>query len=385
MIEMRVVNAFNMANDAYMVTKGLRRLGVKAELIVQRPAHVASLPQWEDAEIDLARVGDLYNPNWDALNEHWKIPEWIHVWNASGSWYLGSRTLRWVGLLRMLKPYDLVVGHVPFAKCGILCRKPYIIYDAGWIRYLKMNTPAYRLARLGYRRARKIIFTNVDTYEMFLSQGYGPDRLEFSPFAIDTDQYSPRPGSLGMSGERNLLVFSPTRHEWREKGNEKLIKAFSNLARRRPRAQLVLVGWGGDLFSSKKLIDELGIQENVAWVPPMHKKRLIEWYRSADIVADQFVLGAYGTTAPEAMACAKPVLMYAEEQHFRRWHGAVPPVINAGSVDEILEMLHKLEDPAVRSEYGAKGREWVLHQHSLETVAKRHLGIYSEVLEEIES
>ncbi len=380
---MRVVNAFNMANDAYVLTKGLRKLGVDAELIVQKPAHAASLPQWEDADIDLLRVGDLYNPNWDALNEHWKMPDWIRVWDASRSWYPASRMLRWTRLLRMLEPYDLVVGHVPFAKCAILCRKPFIIYDAGWIRYLKMNKPGYRLSRWGYRHARKIIFTNVDTYEMFLQQGYAPEQLQFSPFAIDTDQYSPAPSRLNITWDSDPLVFSPTRHEWDEKGNDKLIKAFSNFVMRRRRSRLVLVEWGNDLLSSKNLIANLGIEENVTWVPPMHKKRLIEWYRLADVVADQFVLGAYGTTAPEAMSCAKPVLMYAEDRFFQRWHGGIPPVLNARSVDEISEMLRRIEDPALRSEIGNKGREWVLKQHSLEKVAKIHLRTYREVLDEI--
>jgi len=381
-IEMRVVNTFNMANDAYVITKGLRKLGVDAELIIQKPAHVASLPQWEDADIDLARVGDLYSPNWDALNERWKMPDWIHVWNASSSWYPGSRILRWVRLLRMLEPYDLVVGHFPFAKCAILCRKPYVIYDAGWIRYLNMSRRGYGLGRWGYRHASKIIFTNVDTYDMFLKQGYDPERLEFSPFAIDTDQYCPGPSRLSLNGDRDLMIFSPARHEWYEKGNDRLIKAFSRFVRTRPGALLVVVEWGSDLVRSKNLVNDLGIEKNVTWVPLMNKKRLVEWYRLSDIVADQFVLGAYGTTVPEAMSCAKPVLMYAEERYFQQWHGALPPVLSARSVDEILEVLEKLKDATLRSEIGTKGRDWVLQQHGLETVAKRQLRMYREVVEE---
>jgi len=379
---LRVVHAFNMANDAYMITKGLRRLGADAELIIEKPSHVASLPQWEDAEIDLGKVADPYNPDWNVLNEHWTIPNWIHVWEASRSWY-PSRMLRWASLLRMLEPYDLVVGHVPFAKCAILCRKPYVIYDAGWIRYLRMNRRGYRLGRWGYRHASRIIFTNVDTYEMFLQQGYDPERLEFSPFAIDTDQYSPGRSHLGLSVDHDFMVFSPARHEWQEKGNDRLIKAFSSLLKTSPKALLVMVEWGSDLVRSKNLVASLGIERSVSWESLMNKKRLIEWYRLADVVADQFVLGAYGTTAPEAMSCAKPVLMYVEDRYFQRWHGSLPPILSARSVDGIHEMLEKLKDPAFRSEVGRKGRDWVLKEHRLTAVAQTQLKIYHEVLEEI--
>jgi len=246
-----------------------------------------------------------------------------------------------------------------------------------------MNRRGYRLGRWGYRHASRIIFTNVDTYEMFLQQGYDPERLEFSPFAIDTDQYSPGRSHLGLSVDHDFMVFSPARHEWQEKGNDRLIKAFSSLLKTSPKALLVMVEWGSDLVRSKNLVASLGIERSVSWESLMNKKRLIEWYRLADVVADQFVLGAYGTTAPEAMSCAKPVLMYVEDRYFQRWHGSLPPILSARSVDGIHEMLEKLKDPAFRSEVGRKGRDWVLKEHRLTTVAQTQLKIYHEVLEEI--
>ena len=51
-------------NDGYSVCKGLRKLGVDSDLFIERPSHVASLPQWEDGEVDMDILGDPYDPNW---------------------------------------------------------------------------------------------------------------------------------------------------------------------------------------------------------------------------------------------------------------------------------------------------------------------------------
>ena len=48
----------------------------------------------------------------------------------------------------------------------------------------------------------------------------------------------------------------------------------------------------------------------------MHKMRLLEYYRAADIVLDQFheAVGSFGTVTVEAMACGRPVIMYFNPQ-----------------------------------------------------------------------
>jgi glycosyltransferase involved in cell wall biosynthesis len=330
----------------------------------------------------MEKLGDPYDPNWDAFQ--WSTPDWVHVWDDRKSWYPYSRTLKWLSLLRMLRGYDLVVGHAPFAKIATfystLFRKPYALYDAGWIRYLKQNRSGYSRARKGYGEAPLIFFTNVDTEHMFKEQGYS--KLAYTPFAIDTKQYSPRRNS---SEEQNPVFFHPARHSWDEKGNDRLIIAFARYVQRNPQAKLAMVEWyqsPDHLVRSKQLVSELGIQGNVLWVPVMSKNRLIEQYRRSTAVFDQFLFGAFGTTAPEAMSCGIPVVGYVDGRLWTRYHDEPPPVINASTVGEIYTAMIALEDEAVRRRYGERGRDWVINNCDSVLVASKQLEGYNSILSE---
>jgi len=100
----------------------------------------------------------------------------------------------------------------------------------------------------------------------------------------------------------------------------------------------------------------------------------------ADVVFDQFVFGAFGTTAPEAMSCGKPVVGYADSGMWEKWHGSLPPVVNAQSVDEIYRRMVELEDEDLRRKRGEKGRRWVAETCEMKVVAKRQLQTFREVL-----
>ncbi len=368
-------------NDGYSVCKGLRKLGVDSDLIIERPSHVASLPQWEDGEVDLSRLGDPYDPNWDAFE--WPQPDWIRVWDDRKLWFPYSRTLRWSSLLLMLRDYDLIIGHAPFAKtAGLyskLYRKRYIIFEAGWIRYLPMKWRGYAAARKGYRDAAMILFTNVDTEPMLIEQGYS--KIAYTPFAIDTDKYTPSQSPPPDTP----TFFHPSRQDWPEKGNDRLLRGFAKYVQRNRRAKLVAVEWyqsPEDLGKSKQLVSELGIQENVTWVPVMPKGKLIEFYQKSTAVFDQFLFGAFGTTTPEAMSCGRPVVGYVENKYWQKYHAEPPPVLNASSAVEIFDAMVKLEDQQLQVDQGRRGREWIMRNCDCSLVASQQLEVYKKVLEQ---
>jgi len=419
-----------MANDAWSVVKGLRAIGTDAHLILQRPAHVASLPQWEEAEIDLSKVGDDYNPNWEILSENWSIPNYVHtfdMYKMSRPWYANnvdsaiSRVtyehrnfaywLRsysfnllkfWTSLrerqgneterqfIRLVKDYDLVIGHTPFASLAprykAILRKPYIIYEAGWIRYLHDPTyasPAYQLAQVGYKHASKILFATVDLYGLLVGKGYDPSRLVYTPFAIDTEMYRPlEKHGLSVSPDESPVFFMPSRPD-PTKGNESVLYAFQRYLKRKPNAVLRLVNWGPkqeDLPKHLALIKKLGIEKRIQWLPLMNKRLLVRYFNAADIIFDQFKLGALGLLAPEAMACGKPVAAFVKPGLWTPYHKELPPVANARTAEEIYRQMIALEDEGLRNELGAKGRQWVLENCEMKLVAKNQLRIYEETM-----
>jgi len=104
----------------------------------------------------------------------------------------------------------------------------------------------------------------------------------------------------------------------------------------------------------------------------------VSMYRKCDVVLDQFVVGSYGTTAPEAMSCGRPVMMFLDNELNTMAFGEMPPVINAKSPDEIVKALSSMGKKEL-SELGQRSRNWVLRKHSLEAVAKVNLNLYQRL------
>lgn len=378
-----------MANDGWSICKGLRKAGVDADLFIQRPSHVASLPQWEEEDdVDLENVGDLYEPNWQALQSGWDMPSWVHVYDTS----VNAQQVNRRNLIKQLGDYDLVVGHYPFAvevahAYALTYERPYAIFDAGGIRYLyepvDIRLSSCEIGRWAYRHAARIFFSNVDTHAMFKGIQCDQRRLVYSPLAIDTDNYQPSSSNINP---KDPVFFSPSRQDWAEKGNYKLIEAFARYLQRNPRATLLLVDWGDspkDLRDSKQLVLKLGLTKNVRWLPVCHKRRLIELYNQSTAVFDQFNFGALGAISLEAMSCKKPVVGYAKPTYWNTHQGSMPPVLNCKTSDEIFQTMIKLEDSSLRETIGKRAREWVIKTCSLEKVARLHILNYKKMLTDI--
>ena len=100
-------------------------------------------------------------------------------------------------------------------------------------------------------------------------------------------------------------------------------------------------------------------------------------YERADIIADQFLIGAYALFAVEAMALGKPVLCYLNER-FARYHPewAECPIVNTNP-DTIVDDLRRLVlDADLRAELGRRGPAYVQRHHSLERVGAQMDEIY---------
>jgi glycosyltransferase involved in cell wall biosynthesis len=159
-----------------------------------------------------------------------------------------------------------------------------------------------------------------------------------------------------------------------EKGNDKMIRAFAKFVKDVPHAKFIMVAWSVDEKNSHDLANSLGISDKIEWIKPVPKNQLIQYYNAADIVLDQFVLGSWGTSTPEAMCCGKPVLIFYKKNYIVRAFGEEPPILNSFTEDEICSCMMKLaKDAEFRLELGKKSREWIIKTHSSRIVARRHL------------
>lgn len=375
-----------MANDGYSVAKELRKMGENVDLAINLSDFGMALPEWEDG--DFQKEIDPYKINKNDLQNSWKRPKWIIYFdfkNNLGKKHFFEKIISRIKLLKLIRQYDAIEAHVPFSIYTQFSGKPYASYEAGWIRYFPFQEGfRNKLARRGYKKAKIIIMTNPDTFEISDNLSYlNQKNICFIPFAIDPEKYKPKKNVEFRNNfvrPDEILMFSPARQIWKEKGNDKMIRAFAKFQTKFPNAKLIMVSWSLDEANSKNLVKELDIQKNVIWIKPVPKNELIEYYNAADIVLDQFTLGSWGTSTPEAMACGKPVLMYYKKKYIIRAFSEEPPILNSFSEEEIYQnMIYLASDKDIREEFGKKGRDWIMKTHSPRNVALKHLEILNSI------
>jgi glycosyltransferase involved in cell wall biosynthesis len=103
-------------------------------------------------------------------------------------------------------------------------------------------------------------------------------------------------------------------------------------------------------------------------------------YARADVVADQFLIGAYALFAIEGMALGKPVLCYLNPRlarHHPEWTDC--PIVSATPDTLEAELRALVTDPERRRALGSRGPAYVRAVHSLEAVGAQLDAIYRSI------
>jgi glycosyltransferase involved in cell wall biosynthesis len=100
-------------------------------------------------------------------------------------------------------------------------------------------------------------------------------------------------------------------------------------------------------------------------------------HRRSDVIADQFLIGAYALLAIEGMALGKPVLCYLNPR-FEPFHPewAECPIVSANPDNLVAELRRLVRDRELRGRLGARGPGYVRKYHGLESVGARMDEIY---------
>jgi glycosyltransferase involved in cell wall biosynthesis len=431
---MRVLHVGNIANNGYINTKLLRRAAVEADVIFDE-RHILSRPEWEDAPL-LGAYRD-YDPLEDeARRVGWERPEWLRPARdlRTASRFKGDLPLHAVlrvprplvrthrrlaalyaplerelgrpltrldvtialfksfyfqtsvgALSKLERQYHVLQAYATHSIFPLLLtpKWPYVAFEHGTMRDIPFeDTWRGRLLALSYRQAAKVIITNADVVEQ--ARLLGLENYVFIPHPLDETKYTPGPSELRAELEGqgfDFVLLSPSRHDWAIKGTDRLLRAFAELVHsQRRKAVLLLFDWGQEVGRSRALVEELGIEPNVRWSRPLPKLRLIDAYRAADVVLDQFLIGTFGAVAPEAMACGCPVVMAFRPELHTWCFPELPPVVDARTTEDIHGALVRLaEDAARREALGWEGRAWIERHHGWRLVVDRHLAIYEEL------
>lgn len=183
-----------------------------------------------------------------------------------------------------------------------------------------------------------------------------PERTEFLPYtAVDPAEWVPDEHEPSSGDGAFRILHAPTSQDI--KGTRYVFEAVEALKRTHPEVELLLV-------------------ENV---PHAEVK---DFYRRADLVIDQLLVGWYGALAVEAMALGKPVVCFVRESDL----GFIPsamrdemPICNAtpATLRAVLEAL--ISDRQELHEIGRRGRRYVERWHDPVRVAAQTKAAYERI------
>ena len=202
------------------------------------------------------------------------------------------------------------------------------------------------------------------------------------PYGVDLRQYA---GPLEHDMRRELGLPAGARvclyvgRIAKEKNLSFLLSAFAEAAKRRDDLYLVVVGGGPFFRMFTEERDRLGLSERVILAGYVRGKRLIDYYRGADLFVFASKTETLGLVVIEAMAAGLPVVCLGEmgvtEVMKPGDTGIFAPEDPVGFAEAMLKVL---EDRALRERLreGALRRAREL---STEAAAKRTLEVYEEV------
>jgi glycosyltransferase involved in cell wall biosynthesis len=309
--------------------------------------------------------------------------------------------LRCLAYAPMLKRYQLIHAYSLDPIYPLLGNpsQPFICYEHGTLREFPFEeSPRGRLYSLCLKKAEKVIITNADCNQ-------AADRLRlnnyvFIPHIIDDDLFRPGQSPVETEIKRKTgceyIFVAPSRHHWKNcppglenswfKRNDILIRGLGRLFRNKPdlKATVIFFEWGQEVDLSKQLIHECGFSDKVVWKPILSKPAVKDYYNAADIILDQFNsgIGTFGAVVPEAMACAKPVILNYKE-HLHHWcYPELPPAINAHDEAGIeAEIIRLISDKNYRLSVCERGRNWFTKYHSSDIVIRKMIDVYMNISE----
>ena len=198
----------------------------------------------------------------------------------------------------------------------------------------------------------------------------------YLPFLLDTERYSPSTGRARAEWSAALgdgvFVLMTSRVDRRVKGQgPELTQALVECASRNPQLRFVFLSWGSDASEFSTMIENAGLSNRVLMLPAVGKRQLLDYYRSCDVVLDQLVWGYLGSTALEAAAVGKPVIMRCRREQYEELSGGDPPaVVGIETFAELAETVLELAaDVELRKRTGRLAREWAVRLHGPQRIA----------------
>lgn len=378
----RIAFIGNDCNCTYWYVKLLRQENINAYLYIAFKEFDADgnpiIPSGQD------------DPRGEDASLKGKLPEWVLLFNPHS---LSGVVNTW----RELNGYDLNIACGRWSAFVQFCRPPFISFAIGSdLRELvyKIN-PLSILYKLAVKRSKAILFDNVDTgtlnslKNLKVKHHYWiPDYIS-NEYLLNGASNDSRTDSILNNFSEKLILFSPARLNFPQKGTNVLIKGFSRFIQNsggKDSVRLLMIDYGEDRERTRELIRETGAGDNITLLPLMSPREVQKLIRLADIVLGYFKFNEYGVhhypvVLEDAMALGRPIISSIDFDAFRVVAGEEPPIILAAfSEHDVAEKIQAAV--ASYSEIADKsahaGPAWINKYHSAPFIIEKLKRIINE-------
>ncbi len=304
------------------------------DVVIERPG-----VSWDEVHwvclIDLLWHGDVWSAYFDCLFFGTEQPQ-ANVW--------AFRLLRLAGVRIVVAPHggDIAYQSRYVDRYDTITRK-----QIDYPQWNLLQFEAAARARIGlFCRYASLVLGADSNLQRFLPR----KDLVFKYFPIDCDSLRPADNASAKNSPP-LIMHAPNHRS--VKGTDYLLAAVERLR-------------------------EAGVACKLELLEGVPRGEALCRYQEADIIADQFCIGAFGVFATEGLALGKPVLTYLDQEHLG------DPVFNLPLVNTNPENLLRvlavlLQVPTLRERLGRVGRENVEIYQSIPAMAEVWDQIYRHV------
>jgi len=308
-------------------------------------------------------------------------------------------------LRERLRGFDIVHTADPHYYYSYQAAKAKLLFGFKLVTTQWENIPFMRERTRRRRRMKYLVLSVTDHFiavtqrakEALMLEGVGPERISILPPGIDIERFKPRskaPSFLNAvrATERDIIVSFVGRMT-QAKGLEFLLWSFKRLQsdpaiRGLGRAvRLVLFGKGSKEGQYKRLVDRLGLSQDVCFYGSCPYSEMEMVYNGTDI----FVLPSIPLVFPfpwqEQLGMVLLESMASECAVLTTQSGSIPEVVGDAALvcqpADFLDLSNKLRvlclDADLRKELGRKARERVLRLYNSTVNADRLAEIYERL------
>jgi glycosyltransferase involved in cell wall biosynthesis len=208
---------------------------------------------------------------------------------------------------------------------------------------------------------------------------YRHPRAEALTNGVDTNLFRPIAPTLPPApGRRRIVV---PRRLFEKNGVEYLVRALPLLAARLD-VEALLVGEGPERSRLEALARELQVTSRVIFMGARANPEMPGLLCSADAVVIPSLMEATSVAALEAMSCARAVAASNVGGLPQIIDESVGTLFRPGDPQDLADRLYALLSAPDLELRGARGRERVVARWSNDRLARRHIEIYQELLNE---